>query len=125
MNTDLSTLSITDIEAENSTEKSLVIVLESTLQQYQHLDQEMADIIESHRLDRHEYSYSRPRTMSDFDVTRLDKLSKTKEREFKQFVTALQILKQLQAPPLQVNIKAQSAYIAQNQQNNLKINDPQ
>ena len=125
MNTDLTTVSIQDIEPKNSTEKSLVTVLESTLEQYQHLNQEMAEIIESHRQARHDYSYSNPRTMNDFDIKRLDTLSKTKEREFKQFVTALQTMKQLQAPPLQVNIKAQSAYIAQNQQNNIEINDPQ
>src|SRR3989339_1087254 len=43
-------------------------------------------------------------------------LSKDLDRSNRQFIIALQTLKQIKAPPLQVNIKTSTAFIANNQQ---------
>ena len=58
-------------------------------------------------------------------ITFLKFLSQEKDRSHKQYLSAVQALKQLHSSPLKVNIKTNSAYVAQNQQNNFEINDPQ
>jgi hypothetical protein len=50
-------------------------------------------------------------------------LSKQIDRANRQFITALITLKQLKEPALKVNIKANNAFVAQNQQLNTKVNE--
>ena len=61
-------------------------------------------------------------TIHNFDYFSSDRngyfcqLSKDLDRANRQFIVALQTLKQIKAPPLQVNIKTSTAFIANNQQ---------
>lgn len=65
------------------------------------------------------------RFYSENKTSYLNFFSREKDRCFKQYLSAMQALNQAGAKPMQINIKTQSAYLAQNQQNNLEINDPQ
>lgn len=47
-------------------------------------------------------------------------LSKEIDRSYRRFITTLQLLSQMKNPPLKINVKAENAYMAQNQQ----INNP-
>jgi hypothetical protein len=44
------------------------------------------------------------------------------DRAQRQFISAIQMLHQLKTPPLKINVKTQTAFIAQNQQNNANPN---
>jgi hypothetical protein len=48
----------------------------------------------------------------------LSVLSKEADRAHRRFVSCLQLLKNIKEPPLKVNVKAQNAFVAQNQQIN-------
>lgn len=55
-------------------------------------------------------------------------MSKESDRSFKQYLTAFHTLQQIKNPQVNVNIKTDNAFVAQNQQNNsltLKNNDQQ
>lgn len=65
---------------------------------------------------------------SELRILHLTQLGKELDRAHRHFAAALQTLKQLKNPPLNVKITTQAAYIAQNQQNlssNSQINDHQ
>jgi len=51
-------------------------------------------------------------------------LSRELDHAQRQFLSSLLVLKQLKSPNLEVNIKAKTAFIAQNQQVNANVSDP-
>lgn len=61
--------------------------------------------------------------LSDERTKYLAMLSKQLDRANRQFITALTTLKQLKAPSLEINVKAKTAFIAQNQQLNVNPKD--
>lgn len=54
---------------------------------------------------------------SDLTILREKALSKDLDRAHRQYLSALQMLRQMKAPALNIHVKTQNAYIAQNQQN--------
>ena len=132
MNTSITKPISKDIISSSSTEKKLVEILNLAFKQYKSFDEKIQGISSSPKKLSPKKSKLEEFGIIDFNfslneneidgenIQNIDRLSKVKEREFRQFITALQVLKQLQAPPLQVNIKTNEASFVQNQQNNIQ-----
>lgn len=97
--------------------QDLLAIIEKTNSQLQKTNQAIEDIHTEHTRNKSRWS-PQILTMPDHVVQRLNTLSKIKDREFRQFVTAIQTLRQMKAPPLTVNIKTNTAFVAGQQQNN-------
>lgn len=80
-----------------------------------------------HKSNRMYYAAAIPDWLSHERAHFVSIYSKDNDRAYKQYLNALQTLKQLKTPPMNVNIKTNTAFVAQNQQNvaNPETNDQQ
>lgn len=108
----------------NKAEEILVDTINANYKKYLDCDREMTEITRIYNRARGTSGGSWG-LMEEGDVRKLDILSRIKAREQKQMIFAIQAMKQLQTPPLNISLKTETATINQNQQNVIQINDPQ
>lgn len=95
-----------------ASEAKLVSVAEESYRQWD----KAADLWNEHITEKRDY-YTSSKIPGDRRLKYCDHLSKEMDRASRRFTSAIGMLKQLQTTPMQINIKTNAAYVAQNQQN--------
>lgn len=77
----------------------------------------------SRRLNNNLGDPAESQSITELKIGYLTMLSKQIDRANRQFITALTTLKQIKSAPIEMNIKAKTAFVSQNQQFNLNKNE--